>query len=360
VHNVFISYSTKDQKIVDTIVDYLESNNIKCWIACRNTVSGESYAASIVKAIKATKVFLLVLSENSNSSSHVLNEVDTACKYKKIIIPFKIDDTELVDAMEYYLNATHWFDTINAPLDVHGKNLASVINKYLGYTEFVSTSVSTTNADYQQQSTLKLVSGTDITEKDIREALLLDHKVFDLDESVHFTPEKCLAWLNINPDIYFMLKNTTQDTVVGYANVAPVTKECYEKILTGETWDIEISEDDVLSYDFPGIYYLNFTSIVIHPSYRNSGALVQFIDAIIDKILELSSHEIYFKEMVADALTQEGEKFCRLFGMQLTNESKHQSKIYSVSLLPPKFKQSSKSITKLFKLYEQLEIDDLI
>jgi hypothetical protein len=129
--DVFVSYSSKDQKIADAVVNYLESSKIKCWIAYRDADAGTLYSASIMKAIKTSTIFILVFSENSNKSAHVLKEIDAACKYERIIIPFKIDACQLDDAVEYYLSATHWLDAISAPMDNHLKDLVSVVKRYL-------------------------------------------------------------------------------------------------------------------------------------------------------------------------------------------------------------------------------------
>ncbi|GHV96265.1 hypothetical protein AGMMS50293_25850 [Spirochaetia bacterium] len=132
MHECFISYSSKDKKIADAIINYLESDKIRCWIAYRDADAGESYAASIIKAIKESSICILVFSENSNSSKHVLKEIDAACKYEKIIVPFRITDVKLDDAMEYYLSSTHWLDAIDDPLENHIKRLVVAIKKYLG------------------------------------------------------------------------------------------------------------------------------------------------------------------------------------------------------------------------------------
>ncbi|GHV96723.1 hypothetical protein AGMMS50293_30430 [Spirochaetia bacterium] len=222
----------------------------------------------------------------------------------------------------------------------------------------VAASNSSPKKDIENETNgLKLISGLEVTENDIRQALELDYLVYKYDDSFQFPIEKCLEWHSINPDVYFMLKDIVEDKIIAYVNLAPITKECFDIIITGEVWDIEISEDDLLSYDFPGVYYLNFTSIVVHPDHRNVGCINKFIDAIVNKIILLSRQEIYFKAMIADAVTKEGEKFCKMFGMQKAIETKHGSKIYSVSLLPPEFKKSSKSITRLFEYYQQLEVE---
>jgi len=52
MYDVFISYSTKDQRTADAVVNYLESARVKCWIAYRDADAGALYAASIIKAVR--------------------------------------------------------------------------------------------------------------------------------------------------------------------------------------------------------------------------------------------------------------------------------------------------------------------
>jgi hypothetical protein len=368
MYDVFVSYSSKDQKIADAVVNYLESVKIKCWIAYRDADAGALYAASIIKAIKNSSIFVLVFSENSNNSKHVLKEIDAACKYVKIIIPFKIDDCRLDEAVEYYLSATHWLDAISTPMDNHLKDLVNTVNRYLEKTKSVLSSADfggsetpTVGSSCKEKTgaKLKLLSGVDVTEKDLREALLLDRMVYDEIDGGQFNIEKCLAWHKINPDIYFILRDVELDTLVGYMNVAPVTESCYNKIATGKIWDTSIDEDSVLPYDFPGLYHLNFTSIAVNPLYRSSGVVLQLTNAVVSKMIDLSKQEIYFKAMIADAVTPAGEKICRMFGMELIEQSNHDSKIYAVSLVPPKFRKSSKSLIALAEIYEQLDGSDM-
>ena len=41
MHNVFISYSTKDTDIAESACNALESAGIKCWIAPRDEIGGK-------------------------------------------------------------------------------------------------------------------------------------------------------------------------------------------------------------------------------------------------------------------------------------------------------------------------------
>jgi hypothetical protein len=119
VNMIFVSYSSKDQYVADAIVNTLESKKIKCWIAYRDADPGDKYAASIMRAIKNSKICVLVFSDQSNRSEHILNEINACVNNGVIIIPFRITDTKMDEALEYYLGKTHWLDALTKPLENH-------------------------------------------------------------------------------------------------------------------------------------------------------------------------------------------------------------------------------------------------
>ena len=77
-HDVFISYSTKDKIIADTVCAKLEESKIRAWIAPRDVPAGSNFAESIIRAINTCKVFVLVWSADTNTSQHILNEINQA------------------------------------------------------------------------------------------------------------------------------------------------------------------------------------------------------------------------------------------------------------------------------------------
>lgn len=103
-NHVFISYSTKDSYYVNRIVDALRDNDIPYWIASEHIPAGSSYAREIPKAISSCKVFLLVVSENAQSSLWVEKEVDSAVCNRKNVLPVWIDENPLNDTYRFYLN----------------------------------------------------------------------------------------------------------------------------------------------------------------------------------------------------------------------------------------------------------------
>ena len=125
MHDCFISYSHKDAQIAIAIQSILEKNGVKCWIDFRDAIPGADYAGSIVHAIKTCRVFILVLSQNSIASAHVLNEINSAVNAGVTILPFKVDNSELNESMEYYLGRTHWMDALTPPLEDHINRLVA-------------------------------------------------------------------------------------------------------------------------------------------------------------------------------------------------------------------------------------------
>lgn len=106
-------------------------------------------------------------------------------------------------------------------------------------------------------------------------------------------------------------------------NISPVTDECYNKIKIGDFIDTGITADMILSYDMPFPYSLYFSSIVIHPDYQNTEVFMQLFNAIVKKFISLGEHDVFVQRMIADAVTKNGEKFCRPFGMNKVKNSNH-------------------------------------
>jgi len=126
-HDVFISYSTKDKTIADAVCAMLEEKKIRCWIAPRDVPAGKNFAESIIEAIDICKVFVLIWSSNTNTSEHILNEINRAFDQGITIIPFRIEDVQPTRAMSYYFGRTHWLDAITPPLEKHIAILAESI-----------------------------------------------------------------------------------------------------------------------------------------------------------------------------------------------------------------------------------------
>lgn len=130
-HDVFISHSSKDKIIADAICAGLEARGIRCWIAPRDVLPGQEWTQAIVDAITASKIFLLVFTENSNQSHQAIKEVDCAVNDGITILPFRLEDITPSGSMKYYLSSLHWLDAITPPLEEHIEELADFISRII-------------------------------------------------------------------------------------------------------------------------------------------------------------------------------------------------------------------------------------
>jgi hypothetical protein len=91
-HDVFISHSTEDKPAADAICAILEENGVRCWIAPRDIMPGADWGESIVKAIRSSRVVLLVFSTNANKSKQIKREVEIAADGGVTIVPLRIEN----------------------------------------------------------------------------------------------------------------------------------------------------------------------------------------------------------------------------------------------------------------------------
>ena len=86
-YDVFISYSRKDQVIVDEIRQLLDSNAITYWLDTEKVHMGSEFMADIVDAIENSTITLFISSSDSNNSIYTAKEVALAFNAGKYIIP---------------------------------------------------------------------------------------------------------------------------------------------------------------------------------------------------------------------------------------------------------------------------------
>lgn len=107
---VFISYSSKDAKIVKKIIQRLTDEGIAYWKAPEMIPAGSNYAREIPRAIESCKVFVLMISESSQESIWVQKEIDCAINARKAIVPLNLTDVPMSEMFRFYLNNVQTID----------------------------------------------------------------------------------------------------------------------------------------------------------------------------------------------------------------------------------------------------------
>ena len=126
-YDVFISYSSKDQKIVEALSHYLEERKVRCFVAYRDIPKGKVWAAAITDAIENSQMMVVVFSRDFNYSDQVDREMELASEEKMPILTFRIQDEKFTGAKKYYLKNLNWVDAFPEPEKYFGNLYESVL-----------------------------------------------------------------------------------------------------------------------------------------------------------------------------------------------------------------------------------------
>ena len=129
-YDVFISYSSQDQKVVEALSAYLEQHKIRCFVAYRDIPRGVVWARAIVDALDESRMMVVVFSENFNNSDQVDREIELASEDKKPILTFRISNDVFKGAKKYYLKNLNWIDAFPEPhklFDSVAENVAKLL-----------------------------------------------------------------------------------------------------------------------------------------------------------------------------------------------------------------------------------------
>ena len=129
-YDVFISYSSHDQKVVEGLCAYLESLKIRCFVAYRDIPKSVVWAKAIVEALEQSRMMVVVFSNHFNNSVQVDREIELASEDNKPILTFRITNDAFKGAKKYYLKNINWIDAFPNPAACFG-NLADNIAKLL-------------------------------------------------------------------------------------------------------------------------------------------------------------------------------------------------------------------------------------
>lgn len=145
----FISYSSKNQASADAIRELFNKNNIDTWMAPYDIPAGSKYAAVITKAIRECSCFVLLLSNDSQSSEAVDSEVELATlTYKKTIITVELEKVILNDAFTFYIHNKQILAVHKIVED--SPEIKQILEAVKAYTDTDKNTVSDINADLQE------------------------------------------------------------------------------------------------------------------------------------------------------------------------------------------------------------------
>jgi hypothetical protein len=111
-HDAFISYSNAAKLTAYAICNELESSGIRCWIVPRDLSAGAGWDESITRAVKSSRIVILVLTEYAHRSDRVERQLEVAFNNGAVVIPFRAESDQVSYESSGSPNSLHWIDAI--------------------------------------------------------------------------------------------------------------------------------------------------------------------------------------------------------------------------------------------------------
>ena len=107
--HLFICFSSKDQATALQVVQFLEAEDLKCWISSRDILPGDNYQESIVTALEGARGIVFLFSEASSASAEIRKELSLAGSSRPVF-PLRLSPVTPTGALRYELATSQWID----------------------------------------------------------------------------------------------------------------------------------------------------------------------------------------------------------------------------------------------------------
>jgi Tol biopolymer transport system component len=106
---IFISYRRADQPFARQLHSQLRAEGVEAWYDAL-VEPGEDWRIATAQALEASKIFVLLFSENAAQSSDIAKELAAAVLEKKLIVPVRLQDIAPKGAFLYELASRNWIN----------------------------------------------------------------------------------------------------------------------------------------------------------------------------------------------------------------------------------------------------------
>lgn len=313
VNSGIISIKLKDYlELFETNKDYLALAAkkiveivIKDFLKHKNCTIYENFDKE--RLIKSLKEYGIGNKNTQEYFEFILSQDCESCSNDMLFIL----NQALYNILTYYINTIY-------PAKLSYKQMEVVLPDFLCYSDFESM--------------------YEIDKKVMREDLIADTNT-------------TYEWYKYNKYTHIGVRDTLSQKLIGYFSFLPITNETYDQIISGEFKDNEFTSDNMVQYIFSDFYRVYVTGVGIDPIYQNTGAFLMLYNAFIDLILYLAQErEVYISEILAEASTKQGEKFCKMLGMKKISSTSNETDVYRLVTIPPEFKYPNRKGQELYSL----------
>ncbi len=213
---VFISYPSKHRQTADAILGALTAVGIPCWMAPGSIPPGSDFAAAITKAIKNSRAMVLVFCAHTNESDHCQNEVGIAHDHGVTIVPFRIEEVQPNETLQYYLSKRQWLDAIGGNPEDHVQGLSETLRELISGADGNGEPVAgrpgeTRGGGAGAEHDVAVEHGLDLADKPSIAVLPFDNMSRDPEQD-YFADgitEDIITELSRYPDLFVIARNTT-------------------------------------------------------------------------------------------------------------------------------------------------------
>ena len=224
-------------------------------------------------------------------------------------------------------------------------SLAAILNWYTAY-------VSVVLWKGREKDRYIVVSPGELSYRDFVDMYTIDQLVLRSD--LIATPDVTYRWYQYNIYTHIAVRSVKTGRIAGYFALLPVTNDLYSKIQSGEFVDNDLSTDGIRQYNMADFYKLYVAAVCIHPEHQNTSAFNRLYRALIEMMYELATdREVYITDIITEASTKQGEKLCKILGLQKLMDTNIDTELYTTSLLPPSLQLNSLFGHKLIRFYKE-------
>src|ERR1700739_4055723 len=116
---VFVCCATEDAAAGEAVRANLENNGLKCFLRNSGLAPVQSSGNRVSEAIREAELFLLILSQQSNRSPEIRQQLETAAHFQLPLVTFRIEPVQPADDLSYFLWEKHFVDGFEGGLDAH-------------------------------------------------------------------------------------------------------------------------------------------------------------------------------------------------------------------------------------------------
>ena len=289
----------------------------------------------VLSAKKIVKIVIEDLLKNNQDKNELLSNNN---EYIRAINHYNIGSKNFREYVEYI---------INQDCESTSYECFSIINRALE--NILSYYIHQNYNDYFSSSQIEVVLPQDLKYGDFVDMYEIDKKVMrkDLIASVETT----YSWFVHNNYTHIGVRNKVSRKIIGYFSVLPINEDTYKKITSGNFEDKDFTSDCIEQYIFSDFYKIYIAGVGIDPLFQNTGAFIVLYNSLIDLFISMAKErEIYVSEILAEASTKQGEKFCKMVGMTKIISTKNNTDIYRLVTIPPEFRLRNNKGKELYDI----------